>query len=618
MSRPGTIPHLPALDGLRGVALLGVLFFHSRKLLVGGYLGVDLFFVLSGYLITSLLLAEKAATGKIALGAFWIRRARRLFPALLSLMPAVALYCWLFAQPDELARVRSDALATLAYVANWSGIFAKRSYWELFAAPSPLEHTWSLAIEEQFYIVWPLVAVWALRRGDPRERSRRILKIALVGIAASMATMIWLYSPAKTSRVYFGTDTRATAILAGIALAAVLPPTTKFTTSQAKLLDSLGFVAALGMAIAWWRLPGEARFLYRGGFWLTELAGLVLIACAVAGPKESLIARMLSIRPLVYVGLISYGLYLWHWPIDVFLTPERFHIGLNQARILQFAATFAIAIASYRFFERPIRTRGLPFGHPGYIVPAAVALCVMLVVSSTHARPIVTHPQVVLPPPEATGTEPKVTVMILGDSTANSLGWTLRGVRKPGVTVELQGKDGCTMVYDTCRGEEWAADVERIHPDITLMFGGGAFLHPWEASNGDWVNACHREWDAQYERVLTKRLPQLVAPNSRVFVVTLPHSTRVWDGEEQQKQIDCVNAVLRRAAATVSGIEVLDLGERVCPRGQCILQEPGAPHQMRPDGIHYDMEGAHDVASWVLEQVVAEVGGAKAVKSDAH
>jgi len=114
MSRPGTIPHLPALDGLRGVALLGVLLFHSRKLLVGGYLGVDLFFVLSGYLITSLLIAEQAATGKIALGAFWIRRARRLFPALLSLMPAVALYCWLFAQPDELARVREDALATLA------------------------------------------------------------------------------------------------------------------------------------------------------------------------------------------------------------------------------------------------------------------------------------------------------------------------------------------------------------------------------------------------------------------------------------------------------------------------------------------------------------------------
>ena len=602
MSRPGTIPHLPALDGLRGLALLGVLFFHSRKLLTGGYLGVDLFFVLSGYLITSLLIAEKEATGTIALGAFWIRRARRLFPALLSLMPAIALYCWLVAQPDELTRVRADALATIAYVANWAQIFAKRSYWELFAAPSPLEHTWSLAIEEQFYIVWPLVAVAALRYGGRRT----ILKIALAGMALSMGAMLFLYSPAKTSRVYFGTDTRATAILAGIALATVLPPTTRFTAAQARKLDVVGLIAAAGTAVAWWKLPGEARFLYHGGFWLTELAGLVLIACAVAGPEVSLVARALAVKPLVYVGLISYGLYLWHWPIDVLLTPERLHIGLPAARILQFALTFAIAVVSYRFFEKPIRTRGLPFGHPGWVVPAAVAGCVTLVVGSTHARPIATHPQIVLPPPEATGTEPKVTLMIVGDSTANSLGWTLRGVRKPGVTVELQGKDGCTMVYDTCRGDAWASDIATIHPDITLMFGGGAFLHPWEAQNGDWVNACHPEWDTQYERVLMKRLPQLVAPNTRVFVVTLPHSTRVWDGEEQQKQIDCVNAVLRRAQAAVPGTEMLDLGERVCPKGACILQEPDAPRQIRPDGIHYDLEGGHKIGAWVLQQIVSE------------
>lgn len=606
MSRPGTIPHLPALDGLRGVALLGVLFFHSRKLLVGGYLGVDLFFVLSGYLITSLLISERAATGRIALGAFWIRRARRLFPALLSLMPAIALYCWLVAQPDELARIRTDALATIGYFANWTGIFAQRSYWELFAAPSPLEHTWSLAIEEQFYFVWPLVAMYALKRGDRRT----ILKIAFAGMAASMAAMVLLYSPAKTSRVYFGTDTRATALLAGIALATVLPPTTQFDAKRARVLDALGAVAAIGMSIAWWKLPGEARFLYHGGFWLTELGGLVLIACAVAGPKVSVIARVLAVKPLVYVGLISYGLYLWHWPIDVFLTPERFHISLLTARILQFGSTFAIAIASYRFFEKPIRTRGLPFGHPGWVASAAVALCVLLVVQATHAKPLVTHPQIAIAAPETTGNEPKVTLLIVGDSTANSLGWTLRGVRKPGVTVELSGKDGCTMVYDTCRGDEWASDIATIHPDITLMFGGGAFLHPWEAQNGDWVNACHPEWDTQYERVLMKRLPQLVDPNSRsktrVFVVTVPHSTRVWDGEEQQKQIDCVNAVLRRAQAAVPGTELLDLGERICPQGACILQEPGAPRPSRPDGIHYDLEGATKIGAWVLEQVVSE------------
>ncbi|MBX3228939.1 MAG: acyltransferase [Labilithrix sp.] len=606
-TRPGTIPHLPALDGLRGLALLGVLFFHSKKLLVGGYLGVDLFFVLSGYLITSLLIAERRAAGRIALGAFWIRRARRLFPALLSLMPAVALYCWLFAQPDELARVRSDALATLAYVANWSGIFAERSYWDLFAAPSPLEHTWSLAIEEQFYVVWPLVALLALK--GPQTRPRTVLVIALLGFAASVVTMLVLYTPARTSRVYFGTDTRAAAIFAGIALAAVLPPSTTFSRSAARKLDVLGAIAFVGLAIAWWRLPGESRFLYRGGFWLTELGGLALITCAVAGPKVSVVARVLAFKPLVWVGIISYGLYLWHWPIDVFVTPARFHVSTNVARFMQFASTFAIATVSYFVLEKPIRTRGLPFGRPALVVPAVVALSLFLVVRATHARPIPPRNTAHEPiePVEATGFAPQLKVMILGDSTANSLGWTLRGVRKPGVAVELRGKDGCTMVYDTCRGDQWRADTDEVRPDVTLVFGGGAFLHPWAAKNGDWVKACHPEWDAQYEQVLMQRLPELVRPKTRVFAVTLPHSRRPWDGEEEDREIDCVNALLRRAAKAVPGVFILELGERVCPHGECPEREPGLEHGVRPDGIHYDMEGTRPVARWVLEQIVSNV-----------
>src|SRR5450432_4160027 len=182
------MPHVPALDGLRGIALLGVLFFHANGALPGGYLGVDLFFVLSGFLITSLLLAEHRETGRIALSAFWVRRARRLFPALLSLMPAVALYGRYFAKADELKVLRSQALATLAYVANWHAIFEHRSYWQLFAAPSPLEHTWSLSIEEQFYLVWPLLVVLLLRRGT----SRSLLVVSLVLGALSMCAMWWL------------------------------------------------------------------------------------------------------------------------------------------------------------------------------------------------------------------------------------------------------------------------------------------------------------------------------------------------------------------------------------------------------------------------------------------
>ena len=217
--RRASISHVPALDGLRGAALLGVLFFHADGALKGGYLGVDLFFVLSGYLITSILLAEHDATGKIVLSTFWVRRARRLFPALLSLMPAVAAYAWLLARADELKGIRADALATLGYVANWRAIFSHKSYWELFASPSPLEHTWSLSIEEQFYVVWPLVVALVLRRGSRGW----VLALSLGLGALSMGAMALLFDPADTTRAYLGTDTRAAAILAGAALAAAVP-----------------------------------------------------------------------------------------------------------------------------------------------------------------------------------------------------------------------------------------------------------------------------------------------------------------------------------------------------------------------------------------------------------
>src|SRR5262245_31240578 len=176
------IPHLPALDGLRGLAVIGVLLFHDNQRLKGGYLGVDLFFVLSGYLITSLLLAEFSATARIDLKAFWVRRARRLFPALLALLLAVSLYAKVLAAPNELVRIRGDGIATIAYVANWRAIYAGHSYWAMFAAPSPLEHTWSLAIEEQFYVLWPLLTflVLGVSKGSAKALFAVTLGLALL------------------------------------------------------------------------------------------------------------------------------------------------------------------------------------------------------------------------------------------------------------------------------------------------------------------------------------------------------------------------------------------------------------------------------------------------------
>jgi peptidoglycan/LPS O-acetylase OafA/YrhL len=597
-----SLPHVPALDGLRGLALLAVLFFHANGALRGGYLGVDLFFVLSGFLITSLLLAEHAATGAIALSSFWIRRARRLFPALLSLMPAIALYSRFFAHPDELARVRADALTTLGYMANWHAIFSQKSYWELFAAPSPLEHTWSLSIEEQFYVVWPIAVALLLRRRSPGS----VLALALVLVALSVAQMLALFDPDRTSRVYLGTDTRAAGILAGAALATVITPGATFTARAVRKLDALGVLAALGLGVAWWKLDGNSPLLYRGGLWLTELAALVLIACAVAG-ERSLVGRMLAFRPLTFVGTISYGLYLWHWPVNVFLAPERVHVGV-WLHVLRFAVTFAIAIVSYRFFERPIRMRGIPFGRPIYVVPATVALAVLLVVRATYARTPPASPPFSAPAPLLAPAESQLPVatpfrvMILGDSTANSLGWGLRGVRKPAVSVELMGRDGCTMLADTCYGELWEKHTLDLRPDATLVFLGGAFLHGVSVGSR-WLKACHREWDGKFRKNLSRRLENVAPHPARVWAVTVPYPLGPYDSADVRAEVDCINASIRNAAASVAGVRVLDLAGRLCPKGVCERESDG--EVIRPDGVHYSMEGGKRVSSWVLDQVQA-------------
>lgn len=580
---------------------MGVLFFHANATLRGGYLGVDLFFVLSGFLITSLLLAEHRETGRIALWAFWARRARRLLPALLSLMPAVAIYGRFFAKPDELRGLRADALATLGYVANWRAILSHKSYWELFAAPSPLEHTWSLSIEEQFYVVWPLLTILVLYRGNRRA----FLVLILLLAALSMSAMFALTLGEGTSRAYLGTDTRAAGILAGAALATVMSPDTTFQAGTLRKLDALGVVAAVGLAVAWWKLDGEDPFLYRGGFWLTEIAALVLIACSLAG-RFTVVGRLLSLRPLALVGTISYGLYLWHWPVNVLLTPERVHLHGAWLHVLQFALTFAIAIVSYRVLELPIRTRRLPL-RPTYALSAAIALSVLLVFRATNARAL---PEALPPLPTTSDgaadsgppDPPLVTfrVMLLGDSTANSLGWGLRGVQRPGVAVDLRGFDSCTMLWDTCGGASWKQEVHDLRPDATLVFLGGAFLHGLEA-DGRFRRACHRAWDGKFEKTLALRLGGLGSPAGRVWAVTVPYPLGPYDSAPFRAEVDCINVSIRRAVASVPGIEILDLASQLCPHGVCKRKLDDVI--IRSDGVHYSIEGARELSRWVFEEI---------------
>jgi peptidoglycan/LPS O-acetylase OafA/YrhL/lysophospholipase L1-like esterase len=585
--------HVPALDGLRGLALLGVLLFHADGALPGGYLGVDLFFVLSGYLITALLVAEQRDTGRIDLYGFWARRFRRLLPALLSLIPAIAIYGKFFAAPEELRSLRDEALASLAYVANWRAIWSHKSYWELFSAPSPLEHTWSLSIEEQFYVVWPLVAAWLLkRRGE-----RALLWLSVVLTLLSALAMLLVFSPADSSRAYLGTDTRMAAILAGAAFAIVWPPGRALAPAQRRWLDRAGIAAAALLAVAWCFLRGNNPWLYRGGFWLTELLVLVLIACAVSG-KDSAVARALSLRPLTWLGSVSYGVYLWHWPVNVVLSAERIHVSGLGLQALRLAITFAIAIVSYRYLEQPIRRHGFPFARPQYVLPAAVTLAALLIVHSTDAR--AGEPSERRPGDLAQG-DVSQRIVVFGDSTANSIGWGLRGLQEPGLQVDLLGKDGCSLLRDSCNGEHWAEEVRKRRPDATLVYVGGAFLHGFDAA-GAWRTACYPEWDEKLEQALTRRLAELASVPSRVFAVTAPYPLGRYDSAEYRAQIDCINASVRKAAQTVPSVSVLDLHEQLCPHGACRRELPNRK-LLRPDGVHFSLEGGTSIAPQLLAQI---------------
>ncbi|HEY7421381.1 MAG TPA: acyltransferase family protein [Gaiellaceae bacterium] len=348
-------PHIayrPGLDGLRAVAVAAVFLYHSRiDWLPGGFLGVDLFFVLSGYLITSLLLVEWEARNRIDLRRFWLRRARRLLPALVVVVLLSLALSAIFARQD-LAHTRSDVISSLFYFQNWHLIAANHSYFNLMGNPSLLNHLWSLAVEEQFYIVWPLLLVPCL----VLVGRRRLPMIVIAGIAASAALMWILYNPGSDpSRVYYGTDTRAFLLLMGILLALVWPWIVRMRQAV-PLLELLGVSALVGTVLLFLRMQDFNPTLYHGGDLAAAFCFVVLVG-AVAHPATG-IGEALGVAPLRWVGERSYGIYLWHWPIIVLVA------GVNARPspgvvVGEAALVLAAAALSYKFVEQPIRTGSL-------------------------------------------------------------------------------------------------------------------------------------------------------------------------------------------------------------------------------------------------------------------
>jgi len=355
----GNQRYVAGLDGLRALAVLAVIAYHVNfGWAQGGLLGVGIFFTLSGYLITDLLLAQQAATGRMQLVHFWQRRARRLLPALFVMLVVVITWVALL-QRSQLPALRGSVAAAVGYVSNWWLIAQNSSYFARFAPPTPLGHLWSLAVEEQFYLLWPwliLAGCYLTRRLSHQPQRRWLAGGTLVLAAASAAEMIALYHPGyDPTRVYDGTDTRAFALLIGAALAFARPSRempAEPSKRDRRLLDGAGATGLVVIALLIWRTNQYSPFLYRGGLIVLSVATAAVVL-AVVSPASRL-GKLLGWRPLQWLGVRSYGIYLWHYPIIVLTSPASGTETLLRAS-LQIGASIAVAAASWRLIEEPIR-----------------------------------------------------------------------------------------------------------------------------------------------------------------------------------------------------------------------------------------------------------------------
>lgn len=626
--------HLPGLDGLRGLAVVAVIAFHAGHLR-GGYLGVDLFFTLSGFLITSLLLAERQHTGTISLARFWERRLRRLLPAVLVLLMAVAAYAAWWAEPLELPALRRDGLATLFYLANWRAILSHASYWTNYSAPSPLHHMWSLAIEEQFYVLWPGLVLLVLRRGAPQLRNRRLLVACVAGALASWAWMANLYEPGRdTSRIYYGTDTRIGAILAGAALAAFCAHRPLLRRDAAvRVLDLAAALALSALAVAWLVVDGQSGFLYRGGFALCALAAVVIIAAVALPAQPGVVAQVLSWKPLTAAGQVSYGLYLWHWPVFVWMT--RSTTGIDDERLLlaaQLTVTVLITLASYWFLEQPIRRRRwlvgprAPLAAPLAMAAVAVVLLAGTVTTGSTRNPVLADGlgSAATVPTDGGGSRPK-RVLLAGDSVGASLATGLRNL--PDLSVELHSlarvgcgvntefdqirlPDGTLMPEDrSCIGwpERWRDEVAATAPDVRILVLGwpgqtARFLE------GSWRLPCDPHFDRWYhDRVVDAlRILHKGATSDDVVAITTAPYYRPPDGDEppdNDQHVRCLNETYRAAAADVGSTEVIDLAGWVCPSADtCRERDNGT--LLRADGLHFLGPAGGIAGSWVVREAL--------------
>jgi len=626
----------PGLDGLRGVWVLGICLYHADvSWAAGGFLGVTGFFVLSGYLITRLLLVEGERSGRIDLPRFWARRARRILPAVtlfLAVLVGVA-----FAVPDAVdgPRLRGDVLSTLAFANNWWQIAEGHSYFDAFLRTSWLRHLWSISIEEQWFLVFPLLWAGLARWGVGTGGRAGVLGGLTLGSAALGLALA--ASGAGTSRLYYGTDVRALELLVGtlLALATHGRPAPRGTLSVA-----VGAIALAGSVTLWSVVDGRTPWLHPGGFALAALlaAGGVHGATAT-GPNP--LRGLLAFAPLRGLGIVSYGFYLWHWPVFVVLGREATGLEGMPLLAVRMLVSGAAAVASYVLVERPVRRGGLGGARGSALALAASAgvAGAALFLAPLGGPPGATHGAAQTEAREAApdsgpesgpasdrtapaGARP---VLFVGDSIA----WSLANGFVPSIeaahhlAVANRAVPGCGLAHGAERvgrrvavrdegtgcerwPDEWRRMVAAAQPRVSVLLAGS-----WELFDvrvdGRWLAFGSPGADAFLRERLERATAVLTAGGARLALLTLPdlapRSTGIYapvrgDGERVAHWNALLAAHARRHGDRVV---LVDLAAHLCADGDCETTPEG--RRARSDGMHFDTDGARRVARWLAPRL---------------
>ncbi len=621
----------PALDGLRGFILLVIFLFHLDYHWVrGGFLAVSTFYTLSGFLITGLLVTEIERNGRIDLAAFWGRRFRRLMPAALSGLVLIVLFGLFAADAVQLSRLRGDGISALFYSANWWFIYTGADYADLMGSPSPSQHFWSLNIEEQYYLVYPLLTGFVFGLVG---RSRRGFAIVL-GVLAAISTAWMAYlagTDAPSTRMYYGTDTRCAELLAGgvlgLALAGRPLPSGRGVQRMIAALGVVGFAINLWL---WGTAQVDSDQLYQGGIVLYTLGSLAVIAATLlpGGP----IRLLLQAEWLQYVGRISYGAYIYHWPLFLWLSPERLGFDGIFLSLLRVAVTFGLAAASYRYLEEPIRRGRRILEWRAWVLPptvsAAVALAFVFATGGFAATPTLfpgADDAAARASIGTNGSDERLRILVVGDSISSCLfrGLKAWGMRTGRAVVVNRTRAGCGIARGHRVGEEmrrfrlcddwdtrFADLVAEVEPDLVIVYSGSwdiieRQMPSWDAPRiiGD------PEFDEWLRAEYTAAVDVLSSRGARVLWVSplcvqnkiTGTPTDVFDPERVRRQRFDVLAPV--ADANPERLEVLDLFGQVCPNGEVSQTIAGIPN-FRPDGIHFSPHAERWVGNWIGKHIV--------------